>query len=633
MNDTSGLILNEKTPFLLSVNSCAFIGGSFSRPFLMSFSEFWIRVPQWLCCALAFGLLPLALNLTAVQAAEPEKVIRCAFTAADDGFDAAKTYNSYSLSVTESIFETLLTYDYLARPAKLVPLTVESMPEITDGGRTYTFHLKKGITFAPDPVFKGARRELIAQDYAYAFKRLLDPVLRSPSTYMIEGKITGLDALAAKAKKSGRFDYDAPVAGLETPDRYTLRIHLTRTNYDFLYIAAYSALAGVAREVIEAYGQDTGRHPVGTGPYMLKEYVPRSKIVLEENPNYRGFVWDFTADGGAWDEQLVRDMRGKQMPQVGRVVINIIEEDQSVWLAFLGGQLDYAILPQTAAPMVMDRAQLKPEFARQGIGLFRAPEVETTYTLFSMRDPVLGGYTLDRIALRRAIVMAHNVQEEITLIRRGQAMKSEMVVPEGVVGHDSNYRNSIPYDPDLANRLLDSFGYKRGVRGYRTFPDGTPLTVELRQEPDSLSRQFGELWKRNLDAIGLHLNITVSEFADNSKAAMACKLPMWSSAWLADYPEAENFLQLLYGPNIGQGNSGCYKSAEFDEMYRELVTTPPGPARNQIVIKMSRQVEADTAWAMGVTRIRNWLVRPWMKGLKPHPIMNLRWQYLDVEKH
>jgi ABC-type oligopeptide transport system substrate-binding subunit len=303
----------------------------------MSFSEFWMRVLRWLCRALAFGLLPLTLNLTALRAADAGKVIRCAFNAADDGFDVAKTFNSYSLSVTESIFETLLTYDYLARPAKLVPLTVEAMPETTDGGKTYTFHLKKGIAFAPDPVFKGARRELIAQDYAYAFKRLLDPVLRSPSAYMIEGKIAGLDALAAKAKKSGKFDYDAPVAGLETPDRYTLRIRLTRTDYDFLYIAAYSALAGVAREVIEAYGQDTGRHPVGTGPYMLKEYVPRSRIVLEANPNYRGFVWDFASDGSAWDEQLVRDMKGKQMPQVGRVEISIIEEDQSVWLAFQGG--------------------------------------------------------------------------------------------------------------------------------------------------------------------------------------------------------------------------------------------------------------------------------------------------------
>jgi len=208
-----------------------------------------------------------------------------------------------------------------------------------------------------------------------------------------------------------------------------------------------------------------------------------------------------------------------------------------------------------------------------------------------------------------------------------------MVVPVGGAGHDSNYRNSIPYDPDLANRLLDSFGYRRGADGYRTFPDGKPLTVELHQEPDSLSRQYGELWKRNLDAIGLRLNITVSEFADNLKAAVACKLPMWTSSWVADYPEAENFLQLLYGPNIGQGNNGCYESAAFDAMYRQLVATPPGPERNQLVIEMSRQVEADTAWAMGITRISNWLVRRWVKGLKPHPILSLHWKYLDVEKH
>jgi ABC-type transport system substrate-binding protein len=575
----------------------------------------------------------MLLSTDAGASADPGKVILSAFEAADDGFDMAKTFNYYSGWVSESIFETLLTYDYLARPAKLIPLTVEAMPEIADGGKTYTYHLKQGIFFASDPAFKGSRRELTAYDYAYAFKRLLDPANRAPSAAMIEGKIVGLDALAAQAKKSGKFDYDAPVAGLETPDRYTLRVHLTRPDYDFLYVTAYSSLAGVAREVIEAYGQDSGRHPVGTGPYMLKEYVPRSKIVLEANPNFRGFVWNFASDGSAWDEQLVRDMKDKQMPQVGRVEVSIIEEEQSRWLAFQGGQLDYDKLPQTAAPTVMNGSLLKPEFASQGIGLYRMTEPEVTYTLFNLRDPVLGGYTPERIALRRAISMAYNLQDELTLVRKNQAVKAEMVVPEGVVGHDAEYRSSIPYDIDLANRLLDHFGYKRGTDGYRSFPDGKPLTVEYHQEPDSVSRQYGEIWKRGLDQVGLRLNITVSNFADNLKASVACKLPMWGSAWYADFPEAENFLQLLYGPNIGQGNNGCYESKAYDDLYRQMVQTPPGPERDRLAREMSRQIEADTAWFLHVTRIRNWLVRPWVKGFKKHPILHGDWQFLDVEKH
>jgi ABC-type transport system substrate-binding protein len=581
------------------------------------------------------GLITLATQPIAEScaAADPGKVIHSVIEAADDGFDSALTFNLYSGRICEAIFERLLTYDYLARPAKLVPLTAEAMPEVSDGGKTYTFKIKKGIYFAADPVFKGARRELTAQDYAYTFKRFLDPVNRSPSAYMLEGKIVGLDAVVAQAKKSGKFDYDAPVAGLQTPDRYTLAIHLNQPDYNFLYITAYGNFGAVAREAIEGYRDQTRVHPVGTGPYMLNEYVPRSKIVLQANPDYRGYVWNFTSSGDAWDEQLLRDMKGKQMPQAGRIEINIIEEEQSRWLAFEGGQLDFDMLPQTAAPVVMLGAKLKQEYASQGIGLYRMTEPEITYYLFNMRDPVLGGYTTEKIALRRAIAMAYNVQEEITLVRKNQAVRAEMVVPEGVVGHDAKYRNSIPYDLDLANALLDRFNFKRGADGYRAFPDGKPLLVELRQEETSVAKQYGEIWKRGLDKIGVRLNISVSNFADNLKAATECNLAMWGAAWYADYPEAENFLQLLYGPNAKRGNQGCYESPVFDELYRKFVATPPGDERNQLVIEMNRQEEADTAWVLQTSRIRNWLVRPWIKGFKRHPIIQSDWQYLDVDKH
>jgi ABC-type transport system substrate-binding protein len=580
-------------------------------------------------CLLVTGLLGAA----AAQAADPNKILRVAFEAPDDGFDPVKTTNLYSGWVNEAIFENLLTYDYLARPARLMPMTAEAMPEVSDGGKTFTFRIRKGIYFTPDPAFKGERRELTAQDYVYTLKRLLDPVNRSPSASMIEGKIVGLDAYAAQAKKTGKYDYDTPIAGLETPDRYTLRIRLNQSDYNFLYVTAYHSLAAVAREVIDAYGLQSRAHPVGTGPYMLKEYVPRSKIVLEANPDYRGYIWDFKSSGDAWDEQLVRDMKGKKMPQVGRVEVSIIEEEQSLWLAFQGGQLDYDKLPQIAAPTVLDGTKLKPEFAQQNIVLYRVTEPEIIYTIFNLRDPVVGGYTPEKIALRRAITMSYNIKEEIGVIRKNQAMKAEMPVPPGVVGHDPNYRSSIPYDIDLANRLLDHFGYKRGSDGYRNFPDGKTLRVDMALEPDSVHRQYGELWKRGLDQIGVRLNITFSNFADNMKAATECKLAMWSSAWHADFPEGENFLQLLYGPNSGQGNHSCYQSAAFDALYKEYVATPPGPERNRLAGEMSRQMEADTPWALESSRFRNWLVRPWVKGFKKHPFLQSDWQFVDVEKH
>lgn len=565
--------------------------------------------------------------------ADPSKVVHAAFEAADDGFDMVRTYNAYSAWVSEAIFERLLTYDYLARPAKLVPQTAQAMPEVSEDGKTYVFHIKKGIYFAPDPAFKGIRRELTAEDYAYTFKRFLDPKSRSPSANVLQGKFVGMDALIAKAQKTGRFDYDAPVAGLQTPDRYTLRITLNAPDYNFLYIIGFISFGAQAREVVDAYGDHTGAHPVGTGPYMLREYVPRSKIVLVANPEYRGYTWDFTSSGSAWDEQMVQDMKGKKMPQVGRVEVSIIEEEQSRWLAFQGKQIDLDYLPQAAAPTVLEGKKLKQSFLDQGIRLDTVTEPGVVYTLLNYKDPVIGGSSLEKNALRRAIAMSYNVQDEISQVRLGLAVKAEMAIPAGVVGHDPTYRNSIAYDPVLANKLLDHFGYQRGADGYRTLPDGQPLILKIATEANAINVVFSEIWKRGLDKIGIHADFRVSNFADNLKAATECKLMMWNGSWTADYPEGDNFMQLLYGPNVGQGNNGCYSSPAFDALYVKAKALPPGPQRNQLYIQMSRQMEADTAWVLTVSRLRNWLVRPWIKGFKRHPILQADWQYLDVEKH
>lgn len=582
--------------------------------------------PILLCFLLSCGVAH------AVSPADPAKVIHMAFEGEPDGFDMVRTANGYSVWVSEAIFETLLTYDYLARPAKLVPNTADAMPEISDAGKTYVFHIKKGIYFTPDPAFKGVRRELTAQDYAYAIKRLVDPANRSPSAYFVEGKIAGLDALATGAKKSGHFDYDAPVAGLQVPDRYTLRIQLNAPDYNFLYIVAYSGLAATAREVIEAYGPQSGQHPVGTGPYQLQQHIPNSKIVLTANPDYRGYTWNFKSSGDAWDDQMVRDMQGKKMPQVGRVEINLIEEEQSRWLAFQDKQIDLMFLPQLAAPKVLDGSKLKPEFAKQDIHLYRLTEPTITYTMFNFKDPVTGGFSKEKVALRRAIAMSYNIKDEISLIRFDQAIKAEMMLPPDVIGYDPTYRSSIAYDPALANKLLDHFGYRRGADGYRTLPDGKPLVLRIHREPQAIYQEMSELWKRGLDQIGIRAEFPTSKFSENLKASKDCKLMMWGGSWSADFPDAENFLQLLYGPNARLSNHSCYQSPAYDALYDQLKVLPPGPERDRLIHEMNRQMEADTAWVLNVVKVRNWVARPWVKGFKKHPILQADWQYLDVEK-
>ncbi|HEX7271610.1 MAG TPA: ABC transporter substrate-binding protein, partial [Casimicrobiaceae bacterium] len=203
-------------------------------------------------------------------AADMAKTIHTAFIVAETGFDPAASSDLYSDSIQRAIFDTLYGFDYLARPYKRVARTAAAMPEITDGGRTWTMRVKSGIYFADDPAFKGRKRELTAADYVYSWKRLIDPRVRSPFSWYLQDKIVGADALIEAAKRTGHFDYDAPIEGLRALDRYTLRLQLKDPDYIMLGYMTQSPMAAVAREVIEAYGDASGwamANPVGTGPY------------------------------------------------------------------------------------------------------------------------------------------------------------------------------------------------------------------------------------------------------------------------------------------------------------------------------------------------------------------------------
>lgn len=578
-----------------------------------------------LCCCVLVSALPIA------HAADPNKVLRVAFEIEETGFDPVRVTDNYSSQVMEQVFETLLTYDYLARPAKLVAKTAESLPEVGDDGKTYLFHVRNGIYFHPDPAFKGKRRELIAADYAYSIKRFMDPKNLSPWRFLIDGKIIGLDELSAKAVETGRFDYEAAVPGLEVVDRYTLRVRLKDTDYNFAYIMAMPAMSAVAREVIEMYADDTNAHPVGTGAYILTSWVRKSKMILDANPDYREVIWDFVGSDDPRDKAAVAAMKGKRIPQIGRVEISVIAEEQSRWLAFQNGQIDYVDRFGSFAPIAIPQNKLAPDLAARGITHDRSVETEITYTFFNMEDPVLGGMSKEKIALRRAIIMSYDMAEEIRVIRKNQAMALEGPVPPGVVGYNPAYRRTNRYDPALANKLLDHFGYKRGADGFRNNPDGTRLTVLLTSEPQAINREYDELWKKSLDVIGLRFESRKGAFSDNIKAAKACQLTMWGSAWHSDYPDGENFMQLFYGPNAHQSNNACYRSAAFDKLYDRIRTMPNSPERERMFDLMTRQLEVDGVMRLGVTRYRNVLVSPRVKGYRYHPITTAVFQYLDVE--
>lgn len=574
------------------------------------------------CSLISTGLL---------AAADPAKVLRTTIEAQDAGFDPAITANYYSGKIMETVGESLLTYDYVARPSKLIPLAAEAMPLVEDDGRTYTFKLRKGIYFAPDPVFKGKKRELTADDYVFSFKRFMDPKVRSQWRFLFEGKIVGLDALSKAAEKSGRFDYDAKVEGLQAVDRYTLKIRLNATDYNFLYIMAMASCIGTAREVVEAYKDDLGGHLVGTNAYMLKEYVRGHKIVLVANPNYRGFKWDFKAGDDPADAEIVAEMQGKMMPRIGRVEITVVEEEHSKFLSYAKGETDMITRIGNIAESWQDGNGLKPELKALGMKRHDTVDAETTYYLINFKDKVTGGSSKDRIALRRAMIMSYDMEKEARVVRKGQAIPNLMPIPRGVVGYDPNYRGVNHYNPDAANKLLDKFGFKKNAEGWRNNPDGSPLEITLTSEATQVSGEYDKLWNASLERIGLKLKVKKGNFADNLKAAKDCQLQMWGSAWSADYPDGENFLQLLYGPNSGQSNNGCYNSPVFNRMYEMSLRMPHSPKRDKLYQMMSRQMEYDGAWKIGISRVRSTLTQAGVQGYKKHPMLHAEFMYMDID--
>jgi ABC-type transport system substrate-binding protein len=579
------------------------------------------------------ALLPLA-----AVSADMSKTLRITFQVAETGFDPVKIHDYYSGTVIEAIYDTLLTYDYLARPSKLAPRAA-ALPEITDGGRTWTFRIKKGIYFQPDPVFQGKKRELVAEDFAYTIKRFLDPKNRSPYAFFFEGKVLGLDALAEEAKKSGKFDYDRKIPGFEFPDSHTLRIKLKDPDYAFGQIMAFSETSAVAREVIEKYGDDSNFHPVGTGPYMLDKYVRSSKIFLKANPDFRKETWDFKPGNDSRDKEIVNAMRGKSIPAIGNIEISIVEESQARMLAFENGETDIEYQLWDVSPRFLtDDNKLRPEFVKRGVRLDRIVDAEITYLYFNMLDKVgdqpnpVSGHSKERIALRRAIAMAYNLDDQIRIIRKNQSIKAEYPIPPGVTGHEPTWKNNIKYDPAGANTLLDRVGYKKGTDGYRTQPDGKPLTLRYSTTPDERGRLFAELMTKSMGTIGIRVDVHIDKFPELLKAEKQCRLMMRSASWIADYPDGDNFMQLLYGPNSMQSNNACYKSAEFDALYAKAKLLPDGPERNKLYRQMTKIIERDTPWVMNDSRYRNTLLQPHVVGYKKHPILHADWLYIDVEK-
>lgn len=592
------------------------------------------RARRLLACVAALALAPVAPLATA---ADPAKVLHVAFSIAETSFDPAFASDAASDGIIANVFDAMLDYDYLARPVKLVPRALEALPEVADGGRTYICRVKKGIYFTPDPAFKGKRRELTAADFAYGFQRILDPAVKSPWLWLLDGKLAGGDEARAKAQETGRFDYDAPLPGLEVVDRYTLRIHLKSPDLRFPYALAVPNMAAQAREVVEAYGTDIGAHPVGTGPYKLGEYRRSTRIVLEANPDFRPMTYTPAGPIPATSQAAAAALKGRALPIAGRIEISVIEEGQARFLAFMNREIDLLdILPIEFTEQALDaNGGILPALAAKGIVHDVLLRPNTWWTYFNMKDPVVGGYTPEKIALRRAIGMGYNNDEAIRVLLKGRATPAKGPIPPDIAGYDPALKTDAQvYDPVAARALLDKFGYKdRDGDGYREAPDGKPLTLERWSTPNSAARQGDELWERNMKAIGLRMVFKKDRVPELRKMARLGKIPMRGDGWNADYPDAENFMQLLYGPNAYQANESLFDLPEYNKLFEEARALPDGPARTKLFDRMTQLVIAYAPFRMTYHVLEDSLRHPWVGNYVPHPIRSQVWMYVDVKRH
>jgi len=587
--------------------------------------------------ALLSSLVLLAGPGLAQPSAPAPKTLRYAFPIAESSFDPAQISDLYSRTVAAGIFDAPLEFAFMARPFQLRPNTAAAMPEVSADYRSFTIRLKPGILFDDDPAFGGKKRELTAADYVYSIKRHYDPRWKSGNLYILENaKILGLSELRKQAIDSKKpFDYDTEAEGLRALDRYTLQIRLAEPSPRFLYNLADGSFTGaLAHEVVEAYGDKVGEHPVGTGPYRLAQWKRSSRMLLAKNPNYREVLYDETPPGDARLQAIAQKFKGRRLPMIDQVQISVIEEAQPRWLSFLNGEQDLLEgLPAEFANIAIPNNQLAPNLAKRGIGMLRVPRADVAVTYFGMEHPVVGGTTPDKVALRRAISLAVDLPREIALVRRGQAVPAQSPIAPGTWGYDPAFKSEMSeHNLARAKALLDLYGYvDRDGDGWREQPDGQPLLLEYATSPDQTSRQLSELWKKNMDALGLRIEFKVAKWPEQLKASRAGKLMMWGVGWSAGQPDADTFLALGYGPNKGQANHARFDLKAFNQLYERQRMLPDGPERQALLDQAKKIMIAYMPYKVHVHRITTDLWHPWVLGFDRNIFVRDFWKYVDID--
>jgi hypothetical protein len=591
------------------------------------------------------GLLAASLAAAPALCADTSKVFRYAFRVAETTFDPAEASDLYSSNIFANIFESPLEYDYLARPLKLVPNTLAEMPAVTEGGTLYTMRVKPGIRFADDAAFKGAKRELTAEDYVYSIKRQFDPKVKSPNLYLLEGQIVGMDEVLARARKENRFDFDVPVEGLRALDRYTWQVRLKQPNYNFMYYLAYCNLTcAVAREVVDSYAGRVGEHPGGHGPVSPRvlEALLEDRARAQPGISRGALRCHVPARRRCEGAAIAAAGKGRGLPMVDRDR-GLHHRGAAAALArVLNNEHDFIErVPEEFANVAFPGGVLAPNLQRRGMVIERNPGMELTYSYFAMKDPVGRAATRPRRShLRRAMVLGQDVGAEISIARKSQAIPAHSPIGPGASGYDPEFRSTARSTTRPSRRRCSTCSATwiatatacATCRARIPATSASPSRSSTPRRPTrtrSRSTRTGRrTWMRSASTCASRRRSGPTSSRPRRPASCRCG----ARAGAPPFPDADVFFVMLYGPNSGQANHSRFQLPEFDRLYLQAKRLPDGPERNAIYREMNRLFLVYAPWRLGTHRILSDISQPWTIGYRRHPVMRGWWKYIDIDQ-
>lgn len=583
------------------------------------------------CSAVLCSLAGAAVSSAETESVQAEpKVMQLPIrTDGPKSLDPVQGSTTYDNMACAQFYETLLTNKYTS-PMEMEPLLLSEMPTSPDSGTTWHFKLKPDVYFHDNACFPGGKgRQINPDDVFYSLKRLADEEYKLENWWLLDGAILGFNEYKDEQNAADVFDYDAPVEGFRKINDLEFEIVLTKPVYRFLYIMSMFQTSVVPKEAVEYYGQDFARNPVGTGPFILDTWVPKQSLTANKNPNYHPVFYPERSEWSSEDRRnRLHRAAGKQVPFVDRVEFTMFVEDQPMWLEFSKGKLGYTQVPEDYFTDAFDLAskQLKEDWLRKEIRAHSNLLLDFTFRGFNMEDELLGGYTPEKRALRRAISYAIDLDEINKTFYNGRRIVYDGPIPPGLDGHPDNHRAAASArGPNLskAKQLLAEAGYPNG--------DGLPA-IRFYTSQNTLNNAVSEMVKRQLAAVNIKFEPVFLDFSTLIENINKKKAPMFGFAWSSDYPDAENNLALFYGPNEAPGsNHYNYKRPEFDALYEQVLTMGPSEERTAIYEQMRDMVLEDCAYVGGMARERFYLMNPWLLNCKPTERYYGWFKYLDVD--